>query len=534
MPVVTGIAPDGGTAAGGTTVVVTGSGFTGATDVGFGRVYAPAMTVDSDTQITATSPAGTGTVDITVTTPAGTSATSTADQFTYAPAVTGAGPDWRQFRGRDIGDPHRRRLHRRHQRQLRDRQRGGHERRLRHPDHRHQPGRHRHRRHHRHHPAGTSATSPAGQFTYTPAALSVTRILPGSGSAPGGTVVTIIGAGFTGATGVSFGTASAPAMTVDSDAQITATSPAGTGTVDITVTTPAGTSATSTADQFTYTPGVAGPPQITSVRPNSGDALGGTLVTVSGSGLSPVTSVLFGAQQATTLTVVADSELTVLSPPGTGIVDVKVVSADGTGTAAAAFAYDAAVTVSVVRPDDLLLLQFGFANGVVETGPPAQVVPADPTQPMLVVVGFPPLHIGEGDAPAPAPGTPIPPIGPPIAAAMSGTSRLVFTVPPGVPLRLDALLDWSSWEPRPPVTAQAEPQPLESALELPYRVIVSTDGTARWLHGVPAAVLGGIIRAVDDDPRRHGRSPDAADPLVTRPRRHVSVASRGGLQAAAR
>ena len=32
------------------------------------------MTVDSDTQITATSPAGTGTVDITVTTPVGTSA----------------------------------------------------------------------------------------------------------------------------------------------------------------------------------------------------------------------------------------------------------------------------------------------------------------------------------------------------------------------------------------------------------------------------------------------------------------------------
>jgi uncharacterized membrane protein len=41
------------------------------------------MTVDSDTQITAISPAGTGTVDITVTTPAGTSAVSQDDQFTY-------------------------------------------------------------------------------------------------------------------------------------------------------------------------------------------------------------------------------------------------------------------------------------------------------------------------------------------------------------------------------------------------------------------------------------------------------------------
>ena len=45
------------------------------------------MTVDSDTQITATSPAGTGTVDVTVTTPAGTSRPASADQFTYvAPA----------------------------------------------------------------------------------------------------------------------------------------------------------------------------------------------------------------------------------------------------------------------------------------------------------------------------------------------------------------------------------------------------------------------------------------------------------------
>jgi hypothetical protein len=82
-PVVTGISPSSGNAAGGDSVTVTGSGFTGATDVGFGSANAATMTVDSDTQITVTSPAGTGTVDVTVTTPAGTSATSSADQFTY-------------------------------------------------------------------------------------------------------------------------------------------------------------------------------------------------------------------------------------------------------------------------------------------------------------------------------------------------------------------------------------------------------------------------------------------------------------------
>jgi IgA Peptidase M64/IPT/TIG domain len=80
---VTAINPATGDPAGGTTVTITGSGFTGATDVGFGPTSAAALNVDADTQITATSPAGTGTVDVTVTTPAGTSPTTTDDQFTY-------------------------------------------------------------------------------------------------------------------------------------------------------------------------------------------------------------------------------------------------------------------------------------------------------------------------------------------------------------------------------------------------------------------------------------------------------------------
>jgi hypothetical protein len=75
-----------GTDAGGDTVTVTGSGFTGATDVQFGGVSAQSFNVDSDTQVTAVSPAGSpGTsVDVTVVTPAGTSAASAADQFSYA------------------------------------------------------------------------------------------------------------------------------------------------------------------------------------------------------------------------------------------------------------------------------------------------------------------------------------------------------------------------------------------------------------------------------------------------------------------
>ena len=81
-PQVTAISPASGNALGGDSVTITGSGFIGATAVDFGSVSAQ-MTVDSDTEITATSPPGNGTVDVTVVTPAGTSSTSPADQFSY-------------------------------------------------------------------------------------------------------------------------------------------------------------------------------------------------------------------------------------------------------------------------------------------------------------------------------------------------------------------------------------------------------------------------------------------------------------------
>ena len=62
---------------------------------------------------------------------------------------------------------------------------------------------------------GTSATSAADQFTYE-AAPSVTAISPAAGPLSGGTTVTVTGTNFTGASGVSFGSAAASAYTVDS------------------------------------------------------------------------------------------------------------------------------------------------------------------------------------------------------------------------------------------------------------------------------------------------------------------------------
>lgn len=89
LPVVTGISVSHGPLTGGTTVVITGHGFSGATAVKFGGATAT-FTVKSATKITATSPpqntppSGTTLVGgITVTTGAGTSPDNPVDFFTY-------------------------------------------------------------------------------------------------------------------------------------------------------------------------------------------------------------------------------------------------------------------------------------------------------------------------------------------------------------------------------------------------------------------------------------------------------------------
>jgi hypothetical protein len=84
VPVVTSISPSSGTPAGGTTVTVTGTGFTGTTTVFFGTIAASSFTVVSDTEITAVSPAQAASARyVFVTTPGGKSAAGTAPKFTY-------------------------------------------------------------------------------------------------------------------------------------------------------------------------------------------------------------------------------------------------------------------------------------------------------------------------------------------------------------------------------------------------------------------------------------------------------------------
>jgi hypothetical protein len=85
-PAVTGLSAGSGLTTGGKKVVISGSGFQGATAVHFGSVEASSFTVNSGgTKITAYTPPETaGQVDVTVTTPGGTSATTSADLFIFS------------------------------------------------------------------------------------------------------------------------------------------------------------------------------------------------------------------------------------------------------------------------------------------------------------------------------------------------------------------------------------------------------------------------------------------------------------------
>src|SRR5260370_2067374 len=85
-PTVTGISPTSGPPLGATSVIITGSGFTGVSAVNFGSVPATSFSLVNDTQITAVTPPGTGTVDVVVVTAsADASNPNTSDLVTYMP-----------------------------------------------------------------------------------------------------------------------------------------------------------------------------------------------------------------------------------------------------------------------------------------------------------------------------------------------------------------------------------------------------------------------------------------------------------------
>ncbi len=177
-----------------------------------------------------------------------------------------------------------------------------------------------------------------------PPLATVSGIEPKAGPPPGGTPVTITGAGFSEATAVRFGSTNAASFKVESETKITAVSPPGTGTVEVTVITPGGTSATTPADTFTY--GLS----VSKIEPSAGPAAGGTSVTITGAAFTGATAVRFGSTNATSFKVESETSIKAVSPPGTEVVDVTVTTPAGTTATTSADRFSYAPTVTAITP----------------------------------------------------------------------------------------------------------------------------------------------------------------------------------------
>ena len=248
-PIITSVSPVAGKSAGGTTVTIKGSNFTGVTGVKFGTKSATGVQVSSATTLTAVAPSGTGVVHVTATSPKGTSATSDADLYGYS---------------------------------------GG------------------------------------------PIVLSVS---PTSVPAAGGTTVTVTGSGFTSTSKATVG-GKAATLTFVSSTSVKVSTPAGTGSAHVVVTNGTTSSPSIPKDRVTYLA-----PAVKSMSFVTGPAAGGQVMTITGTRLAGATAVRFGSVAGTALTLVSATSLRVTAPPGTGTVDVRVVTPEGTSPVVAAGRY---------------------------------------------------------------------------------------------------------------------------------------------------------------------------------------------------
>ncbi|HWF15462.1 MAG TPA: choice-of-anchor P family protein [Acidimicrobiales bacterium] len=463
---VTGISPTAGPVAGGTTVTITGVGFTTATAVHFGTAAATSFTVNSNTSITAVSPAsplaspGTGPVDVTVSTPLGTSPIVVQDEFTYelAPTIasvngivpnqgpTGGGTavtiTGTNFVATDattavlFGTT----------------------------------------------PATDvqvtstttiTAVSPAGAagpvtvtvsdaggtsngvtFTYIPApVITANGIVPDSGPTAGGQTVTITGTnlGSTGTTTVFFGglTGNQASNVVVNGAgtSLTAVTPPGNpGLVNVIVVTAGGDSNTET---YNYIPlptiGVNG------LNPAFGPVAGGTNVTMTGQGLSGITAVTFtpfgsfttcGAGSfvpATTFSAGNGTTATVTTPdftPGPGQAVVCVTAAGGTAPAQELFTFEGAPVIGAngINPDQgpttggtpVTITGSGFGPG----DPSTHVTFGGAQATDVVVVSTTEITAITPASPLPAPGTgPVPVIVSDVGGSSNSESFTYVAVP---------------------------------------------------------------------------------------------------------
>ncbi len=363
-PTLSGIVPASGPAQGGTQVTLTGRGFlepgAGTTIVRFGGVLALAVITQSDTTLTCTTPPGSAgaQVDVTLANQNGAAALAGAFRYHGAPVVEGVTPAHGPQSGLQVTLAGRGFLA-------------------------NEPGTNavafggvaatqvvvlsdttltcRA-------PAGSPATSVdvsltnangsstrLGAFRYH-AAPALASVAPGRGPAAGGTSVTLTGTGFllddAGTTQVIIGGFGASSVVVVNDTLLTCLTPGGHPDARVNVVVANANGSATLVDGFRYNPA----PTLTALLPVRGPALGGTTVTLTGSGFvlgSPgPNTVLFGAVPATGVNALNDTTLTCVTPPGTlgASVDVSLRNANGTATVTAGFRYTPLPALTALDP----------------------------------------------------------------------------------------------------------------------------------------------------------------------------------------
>ena len=204
----------------------------------------------------------------------------------------------------------------------------------------------------------SGAATATNAYTYvTPAPIStptIGSVIPISGTTAGGTSITITGTGFVSGQTVAVGGV-ACVVTASTSTSITCTTGArAAGLVNVVVTNPDTGAATAT-NAYTYVTPIS-TPTVTAISPVSGTTVGGTPVTITGTGFTPtVNSVTIGGVAATSVVRVSATSITAITGAhAAGLVNVVVTNSDtGVGTGTGLYTYVTPIstpTVTAISP----------------------------------------------------------------------------------------------------------------------------------------------------------------------------------------
>jgi hypothetical protein len=180
-------------------------------------------------------------------------------------------------------------------------------------------------------------------YTSGPAPV-ITGLHPPTGPLTGGQALTVCGQNLAGATTALFANSQVAAV-YNADGTVSVTTPAAAaGAVPVVVNAEGGPSAVNST-YYTY----YAPPTVSSISPIAGPATAGTLVTLTGTNFTGLTGVTFGGRPGASPTFLDDSSITVLAPSGP-LGSAAVVVSTYSGSGATTYIYDGPPTFTGITP----------------------------------------------------------------------------------------------------------------------------------------------------------------------------------------